>query len=68
MALILLLVALLVARPAGGLPGRQRQDFFDSTRTGSSQIFSMNPNGSVQTNITANRSLTRRIPPSHQTA
>jgi len=43
-------------------PGTNGKIFFESTRTGSSQVFSMSPNGDSQTNVTRNRSLNHEDP------
>ena len=67
MALALLLACAVtfaaVRTPAeAAFPGANGKVFFESSRTGSSQIFSMNPNGTVQTNITRDRSLNEEDP------
>lgn len=56
-------IGLIVSRPAeAAFPGGNGKIYFESTRTGSSQIFAMNPSGSKQTNITRNRSLNQEDP------
>jgi Tol biopolymer transport system component len=44
-------------------PGSNGKISFESTRTGSSQIISMSPNGASQTNVTRNRSLDHAVSP-----
>lgn len=62
-AMGLCLLALVAARPAeSAFRGANGKIFFESTRTGSSQIFSMNPNGSAQTNITKDRTRNEENP------
>jgi Tol biopolymer transport system component len=59
----IMLVCIAAAEPAGAaFRGANGKIFFESTRTGSSQIFSMNPNGSGVTNVTSNRSLNEENP------
>jgi Tol biopolymer transport system component len=59
----IMLVCIVAAEPAGAtFRGANGKIFFESTRTGSSQIFSMNPNGSGVTNVTSNRSLNEENP------
>lgn len=61
--LALCLLVLVAVQPAeAAFPGANGKVFFESTRTGSSQIFSMNPNGSEQTNITRDRTLNQANP------
>ena len=60
---ITVVVLTVATEPAGAaFRGANGKIFFESTRTGSYQIFSMNPNGSLQTNITRDRSLSEADP------
>ena len=60
---IIMLVLIAAAEPAGAaFRGANGKIFFESTRTGSYQIFSMKPNGSGVTNIASNRSLSEADP------
>jgi len=62
--LLACLVALVSVQGAAdaAFPGTNGKIFFESTRTGSSQIFSMGTNGASQTNVTRNRSLNHADP------
>ena len=62
--LLACLVALVLVQDAtdAAFPGTNGKIFFESTRTGSSQIFSMIPNGDSETNVTRNRSLNHEDP------
>jgi Tol biopolymer transport system component len=55
--------ALVTARPAdAAFRGANGKIFLQSTRTGGSQIFAMDPNGPGMTNVTSTRTLREQDP------